>query len=592
MPAAPSVHDIRVATDPTASEYAIVVSMYEVYNDRIFDLLARPVGAANTGANGPSTPNTLSIHHHNIHHSYLNSNNHAHNQRRRPLLFKSTEASPDRKVVAGLRKVICSSLEEALTILETGLLTRKVAGTGSNAASSRGHGFFVVEVKRRRSAASAWKTGTLTVVDLAGSERARNAKTAGATLAEAGKINESLMYLGQCMQMQSGYQACQDGNVVSGGGGGGGGGRNVVVPFRQCKLTELLFSNSFVPASGASAYNNHHAGYRASHYGGLHHHHHHQHQHQHQQRVPQRAIMIVTADARGDFNATSQILRYSALAREVTIPRIPSITSVISQGGGRTSPTDIAYPQLSGARSDDGAPDQRNINSLANTLPATAIATATETETETVLDLRTHLSSETARRHATEDELAQTQARLYATEDRLAQAEDGLFAVQERVLAAEQTVRDEMYVLMEEAVLAERRRWKAVWDEQLERQDEKLDRKIDILGRGGGGGGGVGIDVFEDEGGDGDGHGIGCVDDGVKDLNNSGVDGSGVSEVREHQERLCALEQENEGLKVKVRAMERAAVNDGPQRGQRTPSRKQRVLTTRRWEADCGFGSP
>lgn len=39
-----------------------------------------------------------------------------------------------------------------------------------------------------------------------GSERARNAKTAGATLAEAGKINESLMYLGQCLQMQGGFQ--------------------------------------------------------------------------------------------------------------------------------------------------------------------------------------------------------------------------------------------------------------------------------------------------------------------------------------------------------------------------------------------------
>jgi hypothetical protein len=39
-----------------------------------------------------------------------------------------------------------------------------------------------------------------------GSERARNAKTAGATLAEAGKINESLMYLGQCLQMQGDYQ--------------------------------------------------------------------------------------------------------------------------------------------------------------------------------------------------------------------------------------------------------------------------------------------------------------------------------------------------------------------------------------------------
>jgi hypothetical protein len=44
-----------------------------------------------------------------------------------------------------------------------------------------------------------------------GSERARNAKTAGATLAEAGKINESLMYLGQCLQMQSAFS---EGNKV------------------------------------------------------------------------------------------------------------------------------------------------------------------------------------------------------------------------------------------------------------------------------------------------------------------------------------------------------------------------------------------
>lgn len=52
----------------------------------------------------------------------------------------------------------------------------------------------------------------LLLMVLSGSERARNAKTAGATLAEAGKINESLMYLGQCLQMQS---DCHDGSKVS-----------------------------------------------------------------------------------------------------------------------------------------------------------------------------------------------------------------------------------------------------------------------------------------------------------------------------------------------------------------------------------------
>ncbi len=125
--------------------------------------------------------------------------------RRRPLLFKPTELSPDRKLVAGLRKIICSSLNEALMVLEAGLHERRVAGTGSNSVSSRSHGFFCIEVmKRRRSRqAQPWSGSALTIVDLAGSERARDAKTQGATLAEAGKINESLMYLGQCLQMQS-----------------------------------------------------------------------------------------------------------------------------------------------------------------------------------------------------------------------------------------------------------------------------------------------------------------------------------------------------------------------------------------------------
>lgn len=172
LPQFPDISDLAFSVEPNA-EYAILVSMYEVYNDRIFDLLSVP-----------SNQKDL---------------------RRRHLLFKSTEASPDRKVVAGLRKVVCGSCEEALMILETGLMERRVAGTGSNSVSSRSHGFFCVEVKRRPKSgmSNSWTSSQLTIVDLAGSERARNAKTAGATLAEAGKINESLMYLGQCLQMQS-----------------------------------------------------------------------------------------------------------------------------------------------------------------------------------------------------------------------------------------------------------------------------------------------------------------------------------------------------------------------------------------------------
>lgn len=139
LPQLPDISDFVVGCTPNV-EYAIVVSMYEVYNDRIFDLLS-------------NCRNPKDV-------------------RRRPLLFKSTEGSPDRKIVAGLRKVVCGTYEEALMVLETGLTERRVAGTGSNSVSSRSHGFFCVEVKKRpRGGMShAWSRSQLTIVDLAGKQ--------------------------------------------------------------------------------------------------------------------------------------------------------------------------------------------------------------------------------------------------------------------------------------------------------------------------------------------------------------------------------------------------------------------------------------
>lgn len=138
LPQIPTVHDIQLDSDPNI-EYAVLVSMYEVYNDRIFDLL----DSTSHKAAGP---------------------------KRRGLLFKSTELSSSRKVVAGLRKIICANLDEALLVLETGLVDRTVAGTGSNNTSSRSHGFFCLDVLKRQrdDARSAWRGSTLTIVDLAG----------------------------------------------------------------------------------------------------------------------------------------------------------------------------------------------------------------------------------------------------------------------------------------------------------------------------------------------------------------------------------------------------------------------------------------
>ncbi|KAF2204792.1 kinesin [Delitschia confertaspora ATCC 74209] len=373
MPQEPAVQDIVLAADPNA-EYAIVVSMYEVYNDRIFDLLTGRV----TKSKNP-------------------------NVKRRALLFKNTEHSPDRKVVAGLTKIICGCFEEALMVLETGLMERKVAGTGSNAVSSRSHGFFCIEVKKRNpQRKSSWSSSTLTIVDLAGSERARNAKTAGETLAEAGKINESLMYLGQCMQMQSDNQ---EGN------------RKNIVPFRQCKLTELLFSNSFTTPANTSR-------------------HHH---------TPQKGIMIVTADPKGDLNATSQILRYSALAREVTVPRIPSTTSTILSGAPLT-------------KVNSGSSGRQTPHNSWEELDAANAEIQRLTSEIEIFALR--LNEEMARRKA---------------------AEQSWRAAEEHMLDLEQEIREECFAETETAVEAERRRWQAAWDAEADQHDEHMDRKIDVV---------------------------------------------------------------------------------------------------------------
>lgn len=400
LPLDPDVSAFTTEIDRSA-DYVVLVSMYEVYNDRIFDLLSssmQPNAGAMTTRQGAALQKDL---------------------RRRPLLFKSTEMSPDCKVVAGLRKVVCGTYEEAMMILETGLAERRVAGTGSNTASSRSHGFFCIEVKRKNRfhqlEEGLWTGGVLSIVDLAGSERARNAKTTGSTLAEAGKINESLMYLGQCLQVQSEQHD----------------GSKPIVPFRQCKLTELLFSNSFSASSSQSG------------------------------RAPQKAIMIVTADPQGDFNATSQILRYSALAREVTVPRIPSVTSTILHGPHRPS-------RHNGRQTPHGE----------------QLFTTEELE---------QAASEIARLSEDCDQLA---VRLAEEEIKRSEAElklqAALQAAEEKALVIEQEVREDCWSQMEADIEAEKERWRRAKEEDRARAEGYVDGKIEILEKG------ATVEVYED----------------------------------------------------------------------------------------------
>ncbi|AEO60509.1 hypothetical protein MYCTH_2309747 [Thermothelomyces thermophilus ATCC 42464] len=505
FPQQPDVNGLSVSCDPSA-EYAVLISMYEVYNDRIFDLLTPPTKSTATKE-----------------------------YRRRPLLFKPTEASPDRKVVAGLRKVICGNLHQALMVLEAGLHERRVAGTGSNSVSSRSHGFFCVEVKKRtrgnrkHGAEPSWGGSALTIVDLAGSERARDAKTAGTTLAEAGKINESLMYLGQCLQMQSDAATKDKPNLV---------------PFRQCKLTELLFSNCYPSPSAISSG---------------------------RYRNPQKAVMIVTADPHGDYNATSQILRYSALAREVTVPRIPSITQTILAAAAQqqqqasqslSSPVEAptqarpSSPRGRGRGSGSGSgsvhyppllssPDiVRGASSPAHSPANTAGSNDNSMHRSTVEAAVLEISRLT-------EEIEYLQQALEAERTARQEAEARLLSMEDRMVDLEQAVREDCTNEFERRLEIEMARWRAMMQVEMERGEEHWGRKIELFERSFGGGGGGGGVLLRNDGNHNDGDdyydGDAGGEEGDEDKENILVE-----DVHQENERL---RRENEALRREIASM-------------------------------------
>lgn len=140
--------------------------------------------------------------------------------------------------------------------------------------------------------------------------------------------------------------------------------------------------------------------------------------------------MVVTADPLGDFNATSQILRYSALAREVTVPRVPSVTgSIVSTTSshhrsvsGRTSPNDAITEELERAVAE--------ITRLTKDCHGLAVRLAEEEIVRSEVEMR-----------------------LRATEN--------------RCLMIEQEVREECWAEMDEKMEEERRRWQNALDEQV-----------------------------------------------------------------------------------------------------------------------------
>ncbi|XP_042562767.1 kinesin-like protein klp-3 [Clupea harengus] len=159
--------------------YTLKVSMLEIYNDSLNDLLAN------------------------------NPNNH--------LDIRTQGKSV---TVPGLTQVEVKTEDDILHIMDMGEKNRKIASTKMNIESSRSHLILTLTVVGADGLSGVTSHGTLTLCDLAGSERISKTEAKGQRLVEAAAINKSLTALGQVFSALK----C---NAIH-------------VPFRNSKLTHLL----------------------------------------------------------------------------------------------------------------------------------------------------------------------------------------------------------------------------------------------------------------------------------------------------------------------------------------------------------------
>lgn len=188
--------------------------------------------------------------------------------------------------------------------------------------------------------------------------------------------------------------------------------------------------------------------------------------------------MIVTADPHGDFNATSQILRYSALAREITVPRIPSITQTIlapptqptpSMAGG-SSP--LSSPTLQHSRPFFAPSSSPNLSRTFS--PASVASDDPHRSTMEMAAL------EIARLAEENEYLRQAMAAEQAARQ---EAQAHLLSVEDRMVDLEQAVREDCVEEFERRLQIEVARWRACEAAEAERVEEHVNQKIEILAR-------------------------------------------------------------------------------------------------------------
>uniref|UniRef100_A0A3B3ZXJ5 Kinesin-like protein n=1 Tax=Periophthalmus magnuspinnatus TaxID=409849 RepID=A0A3B3ZXJ5_9GOBI len=182
-----TLHQIFEKLSENGTEFSVKVSLLEIYNEELFDLLS-PGDDVNE----------------------------------RLQLFDD----PRNKrgvVVKGLEEITVHNKDEVYQILERGAAKRKTASTLMNAYSSRSHSVFSVTIHMKEitlDGEELVKIGKLNLVDLAGSENIGRSGAVDKRAREAGNINQSLLTLGRVITA-----------LVE---------KRPHIPYRESKLTRIL----------------------------------------------------------------------------------------------------------------------------------------------------------------------------------------------------------------------------------------------------------------------------------------------------------------------------------------------------------------
>eukprot|EP00736_Rhodelphis_marinus_P010497 Rmarinus@m.16130 len=183
---------IKENTD-TALQFRVTVSMLEIYNEKVQDLLIPPAKRPQGGLQVRESPKTGVY-------------------------------------VDGLTHAPVSSYEEIEKRMDEGTSHRTVAATAMNATSSRAHtivGITFCQIKKDQNTGKDMeKRSAINLIDLAGSERQSGTGATGDRLKEGSCINQSLSALGNVISALA-----EMANHPK---------KKIIVPYRNSKLTRIL----------------------------------------------------------------------------------------------------------------------------------------------------------------------------------------------------------------------------------------------------------------------------------------------------------------------------------------------------------------